>query len=309
MRLPVAVPAGGVVGVCAPAGRVRPDRFAAGLAALRGAGFHLVVGRHVFATHPRLPYLAGDDDERLADLQALLDDPGVDAVVAARGGYGVTRLLARLDLSALRRHPKPVVGFSDLTALHLALARAHLVSFHGPMIEADPAVGPADADVERLIRALTDPRPLPAIEGGQTLIPGVASGRLVGGNLSLIAATLGTPWEVRTVGAVVLLEDVDEPAYRLDRLLTQLLAAGKLQAAAAVAAGEFAGCEAAEVVLRDRLAGIGVPCVFGLPFGHGRARPVLPLGVEARLDAGAGRLEPIAPALAARQEKRSARRS
>lgn len=307
MRLPAPVPPGGTIGVCAPAGPVLPERLAVGLRALRQAGFRLVLTPRLFARSTDLPYLAGDDADRLRDLQALLDDPRIDAVIAARGGYGVMRLLGRLDLRRLRAAPKPVVGFSDLTALHLALGRAGVVSFHGPMIEADPETGFGEPNLERLVRALTDPRPLPPLEGAAPVVPGRAQGRLVGGNLTLLAASLGTPWEPDTRGAILLVEDVDEPAYRLDRCLTQLIAAGALQRAAAVAAGEFAACPGAELVLRERLGALGLPSALGFPFGHGRERAVLPLGVAARLDAGAGRLAFAAPAL--RQENRPGRRS
>lgn len=293
-RRPPPLAAGGVIGVCAPSGPVNAERLEAGLAWLRAAGFRPRLAPHLYA---RAAYLAGTDAERAADLRALLADPGVDAVVCARGGYGAMRLLPELDLGVARAAPKPLVGFSDITALHLAWAAAGLVSFHGPVLE-DSASPDGAFNRQALVAALEGtawpgqlPTP-PDIPAPCTLHDGVVRGRLVGGNLSLIVALLGTPYALNTRGAVLLLEDVHEPPYRLDRYLTQLWLAGKLQAAAGFVIGELVGCEAegdgpdALTVLADRLTPLGKPCAAGFCLGHGRYRLTVPLGVAVELDAG-----------------------
>jgi muramoyltetrapeptide carboxypeptidase len=287
---------GAVLGVVAPAGPVQASRLAAGLRALRAAGFEVVLAPGLLE---RRGYLAGEDGLRAEGLVALLSDPGVDAVLCARGGYGAMRLLPSCTPELLRRHPKALVGFSDITALHLAWARAGVVSFHGPVVECDPQ-GMPPPNLAGLVRALTDPAPLgplpspPGAPRPRALHPGRARGRLVGGNLSLLCATLGTPWEVQTAGRLLLLEDVGEPAYRLDRYLTQLWLAGKLQAASGFVLGELQGCgrdeEEALAVFAERLTPLGRPILANLPLGHGSVRLTLPLGVQAEVDADRGHL-------------------
>jgi muramoyltetrapeptide carboxypeptidase len=259
-------------------------------------GWEAVPGRHCRA---RSGFLAGTDDERAADLSAALADPGVDAIWLLRGGYGTLRIVDRLPWDALAARPKPLIGFSDNTALHLAALRAGVVSFHGPHPHA-----PAFPDFSRgaLLRVVSDPAPagaLPPTPGMsvETVEGGAAEGILVGGNLALVAATLGTPWAPRGDGAILFLEEVGEHAYRLDRLLTQLRLSGLLSRVAGVAVGQVtdtpAGGEGepgAAEVLRERLSGLGVPVAVGFPFGHVDESWTLPLGVRARLDASAGSL-------------------
>lgn len=301
---PPALGPGATVGVAAPSGAVRPERLAAGLASLRAAGLNPVLSPACLA---RRHYLAGGDGERAAALSALLADPDIDGVLLARGGYGAMRLLPLLDLEPLRRRPKAVVGFSDATALHLALGACGLVSFHGPMVESGPA-GMPPTDLEGLLWAVgrhAPPGRLPLPPGAApvALHPGRATGRLVGGNLTLLAATLGTPWEVETTGCLLLLEDVGESPYRLDRSLTQLWLAGKLQAAAGFLLGELVGCAggpgdpAPLQVFAERLRPLGRPCLAELPLGHGARRLTLPLGAMAELDAAAGEVRLTEPAV------------
>ena len=295
-RRPPALRPGGVIGVAAPAGPPRAAALANGLGALRAAGFEVALAPGLLE---RRGYLAGDDARRAADLMALLSDPAVDAVVCARGGYGAMRMLPYCDLRPLRRRPKALVGFSDITALHLALGAHGLVSFHGPMVES-PAGGFPAANLEGLLRALTERAPLGALrppEGApipRRLSPGTARGPLIGGNLTLLAASLGTPWEIRTEGCIVLLEDTGETPYRLDRYLTQLCLAGKLQEAAGFAIGELVDCgEGAPGpldVFAECLVPLGKPILADLPLGHGPSRWTVPLGVEVELDADNGTL-------------------
>lgn len=248
----------------------------------------------------RKGYLAGDDARRLEELRAALVDPAVDAIVAARGGYGATRLLPRLDPALVARHPKLLVGFSDVTALHAVWARAGVRSIHGPMVA---ALGRAPPPlVERWVRAV-EGEPAPACDGLETLAPGRATAPLVGGNLAVLCALLGGPHAPSFEGRVVFLEDTGERPYRVDRMLTTLRQAG-LGRAAAIAVGQLTDCapnpdgvEARDVVA-ERLSDLGVPVVCGVPAGHVDDNRELPLGAPVRVDADAGRLELLEPAVA-----------
>lgn len=299
---PRALRPGDRIGVVAPSGPVRADRFEAGLAALSQLGFEVVIGLSV---RLQRGYMAGPDEARLADLVHAWRDEAIAAIVCARGGYGVTRILPRFDFGLARRTPKLLVGFSDITALHLGLWRqAGLVSVHGPMVEADPQ-DPGTANFAALRAVLTSDRPLGEVRQPagapplQTIVAGRTSGTLLGGNLTLVCGSLGTPWEVETDGAILLLEEVDEQPYAVDRMLHQLLAAGKLQRCAGFVFGESVGCEAGRgggpsltlrEVLDDVFIPLGKPAIYGLAAGHGRHRLALPLGVRASLDATACRL-------------------
>jgi muramoyltetrapeptide carboxypeptidase len=268
-------------------------------------------------------YLAGTDDERAAELNEALRDPAVRAVFPARGGFGLTRILDRLDYDALRRAPKIVTGFSDLTALHLAIARrCRLITFHGPMVadlaRREPPHDFADRSFRRMVLGTRPSRPAlptsgPAAadrgDGGRERIsmelpPGVrptrmvggkARGRLIGGNLSLIAATMGTPFAIETEGAILFLEDVHEAPYRVDRMLSQLRLAGAFRGLAGVVTGGFTNKDPADApkidrVLREYFRGLGVPAVTGFPIGHQPLNATLPHGALAEMDADAGTL-------------------
>jgi len=296
---------GATIGVVAPAGPVAREDLQAGLKRLQEWGYRTVVGE---AVPDRRGYLAGSDARRAADFNRMWADPAVDAIICARGGYGTMRILNLLDWDLIRQNPKFFCGFSDITALHLALEReAGLVTFHGPMVA---AFGGAEAyNGAGLRRALQETGPLgevpwpdPAEEGAPrplTIRPGVAEGRLIGGNLTLIVSLLGTRWEPDFSGRIVVLEDVDEAPYRVDRMLVQLLLAGKLQRAAGIVFGDSPTCLkgppdrpslALQEVLTELLGPLGIPVLYGFPCGHGPHRATLPLGVRARLDAEGGTL-------------------
>jgi muramoyltetrapeptide carboxypeptidase len=272
---------------------------------VRGLGWEPVPGAGCRA---REGYLAGSDASRAADLNAALRDPAVDAVWMLRGGYGTMRLLEAVDWRALAERPKALIGFSDNTALHLGALRAGVVSFHGPHPHTREFPAFSRDALVRVTSATAAagllPHP-PALPAAEAIADGVAEGRLVGGNLSLVAATLGTPYAVPADGAILFLEEVGEHAYRIDRLLTQLRLAGVLARVAGVAVGRVTevppgeeGGPGAQAVLRDRLAGLGVPVVAGLPFGHVAESWTLPEGIRARLDAGAGTLTLLEGAVA-----------
>ena len=288
----------------APSGVVAEDRLGAGVRVLESLGLRVVAGEFVLA---RQAYLAGSDAERGADLQRMLDDPTIRAVFCARGGYGAQRIIPTLDLAAVRRQPKPVVGYSDATVIIAALIRAGVVGIHGPMVAVDLARGLSPRSLGHLERVLSDPSYLWEVEVPLSIRPGRATGRLLGGTLSVLATTLGTPYAPDLDGAVLFLEDVHEWPYRLDRLLTQLRQSGKLDRVAGVVFGTMASCRTLDgvspvEVIRDAFAGAPYPVGFGLPAGHdpadtGVENLALPLGVEVALDVDRGRLAALEPAV------------
>ncbi|MHA6765045.1 S66 peptidase family protein [Streptacidiphilus sp. PAMC 29251] len=306
--------AGDRVAVVAPSGPVRPDRLERGVELLRSWGLRVEVLPHVLAGHPELSYLAATDQQRAADLQRAWLDPDVAAVVCARGGYGAQRVVDLLDWTAMAAAaPKPLVGYSDVTALHEALAvRLGLASLHGPMAAAEVfSSDPATAEHLRLtlfeperVRRLTSPT-------AECLLPGRAAGVTAGGCLTLLAADRGTPYaRAGFAGAILLLEDIDEDLYALDRMLTQLLRSGALDGVAGIVLGSWQDCRpsltAIHTLMRERLAPLGVPMLGELGFGHGPSSLTVPLGLPAVLDADAGTLTLDVPALA-EQSARSSR--
>ncbi|MDH5492068.1 MAG: LD-carboxypeptidase [Myxococcales bacterium] len=238
-------------------------------------------------------YLAGTDARRLEELLDALDDPEVEMLIAARGGYGATRLLAGLEPARIERAAKLLVGFSDITALHAAWGRAGLRSLHGPMVT---TLGRVDEEtLAHFFEALEGALPQ-AIEALEPICPGRARGPLLGGNLSVLLALLGTPYEPPLAGSVLLLEDVGERPYRVDRMLTTLRASGRLRDVRGIALGSFTDCRpgvdavGVQAVLRERLGDLPIPIVMGIPVGHGEVNRPLPLGAEVELDADAGTL-------------------
>ncbi|MFJ4851232.1 MULTISPECIES: LD-carboxypeptidase [unclassified Streptomyces] len=292
------------VAVVAPSGPVPAERLEAGLAVLRDWGLDPVVAPHVLDRRPGFPYLAGEDAARAEDLQQAWCDPGVAAVLCARGGYGVQRMTDLLDWDALRAAgPKVLLGFSDITALHEAFAlRLGLATLHGTMVAAQAFI--KDEPTRDHLRAtLFAPETVRVLGSADacTLVPGTARGITVGGCLSLLAAGIGTPdGRSELTGGILLLEDIGEEPYRIDRMLTQLLRSGLLDGLAGIALGSWQDCgpyERVREVLRDRLGGLGVPVVEELGFGHGDRSLTVPLGVPAVLDADAGTLTLEVPAL------------
>ncbi|WP_422755208.1 S66 peptidase family protein [Micromonospora sp. WMMD708] len=294
---------GDTVLLVSPSGPTRPERVARGIELLTGWGLRPQVAPNAYA---RRGYLAGDDALRAADLNAAFADPRVRGVICTRGGYGAQRVVDLIDMAAVRRDPKVVAGFSDITALQFALWRgARLAGVHGPgaawVDERTPLLS-----AESLHTALmtTAPVTVEAVPGEETYpvrVPGRAVGRLLGGNLCLITATLGTPDMPDLTGAVLLVEEVQEPPYKVDRMLTHLRRAGVLDGLAGVAVGQFTDCAdgwdtTVVDVLTDRLGDLGVPVLGGLPIGHGPGQLSVPVGTGATLDATAGTLT-VTPAV------------
>jgi muramoyltetrapeptide carboxypeptidase len=280
------------------------ERLDAGLDILRGWDLDPVVAPHVLDRHPRFPYLAGEDAARARDLQQAWCDPTVAAVLCARGGYGAQRIADSLDWDAMRAAaPKILLGFSDITALHEAFAvRLGLVTLHGTMTAAVSFLkdGPTQ---EHLRATLFAPETVRVIASptARTMVPGRATGVTMGGCLSLLAAELGTPHARPSArGGILLLEDIGEEPYRIDRILTQLLRSGRLDGVAGIALGSWAHCgpyEDVRAVLLDRLGGLGVPIVEELGFGHCASSRTVPLGIPGVLDADQGTLTLEVPGL------------
>jgi muramoyltetrapeptide carboxypeptidase len=300
---------GDTVMLVAPAGPVERDQLLRGKRRIEERGYKVKMRDDIFAVEG---YLAGTDDRRADELMEAFLDPEVDGVITVRGGYGVMRILDRLDFDAIRKHPKVVLGFSDITALHSALNRnAGLVSFHGP----GPASGlggekaPSDFTVKMLLQAVEGGSGESASAGGYEIeVPesvakvdsygkGKARGRLVGGNLSLISALEGTPYSIDTEDAILLVEDVNEAPYRLDRMFRQLKLAGKLDQIKGAVLGHFTTEYVREDkltddarfdtqgVLRQYFKDAGIPVLVNFPVGHHDQNCTLPLGAQVEVDA------------------------
>ncbi|WP_409289628.1 LD-carboxypeptidase [Pseudomonas sp. KCJK8927] len=288
-RLLAALPVGACFAVVAPAGPARLDAQKAGLwFASRG-----YQSRIYPSVNQAQGYLAGSDQRRLQDLHDAFADPSIHAILCMRGGYGSMRLLDKLDFELIRRNPKPLIGYSDITALHTAIGRhSGLVTFHGAMLNADLLGAKLEPTESSLLAQLNgrlaagDAILHPAAYPLSSVVPGEASGRLVGGNLSLLGATMGTLAEVDTQDSILFIEDVNEPLYRVDRLLTQLRLAGKLEGVKGVLVGDFAGVTVAAMtpLLEDIFAPLGVPVLAGWRSGHCDPNVCLPLGAWVQLD-------------------------
>jgi muramoyltetrapeptide carboxypeptidase len=283
----------GKLGVVSPASCVERSALEAGCRALSAiSGCEVLTSPFALQSEGGF---AGNAATRAAALMEIWQRDDVDAVLCSRGGYGSNYLLPLLDFDALRATPKAFLGYSDNTCLLLALERAGLVAFHGPMVASDFAEGCAD---ERSFRAALGGEPLDiSFNAGsqvQTLVAGEARGTITGGCLSVVVTSLGTPWEIETEGKMLFLEDVNERPYRIDRMLRHLLLAGKLNGVRAFIFGEMRGCapsspdeEPLAEMLRRVLEGLHIPIVLGFPSGHvAQGNITLPFGVPAVLHAG-----------------------
>ncbi len=304
---PKALQSGMTIGLTFPAGWTKMEEVEAGKAYLEKLGYKVQLGANA---GKQLGYFSTTDKERAAEFMAAVENPAVDAIICARGGYGTMRMLEMLNYASIRKHPKIIAGYSDITALINTIhQRTGLVCFHGP-----GALAPWHEFTEKSFLTVTtanastakesgktksfEPIVMPPTEGWKTLTPGKAQARLIGGNLTLLAATTGTPLEVSTKGALLFFEDVTEEPYRIDRIITQLLLAGKLQSCKGIAIGQFTKCDAEDTahsftvqeVLADRLGGLGIPIVTGLQFGHVPQKYTYPIGIQAELDANSGTL-------------------
>ena len=288
---PPAVRPGDRIGVAALSGPVDGERLAAGIEALYGLGFEPVLASNLSC---RSGLFAGSDEERLAGFHQLVADDGLGAIVFARGGHGILRLLPRLDWDLLARRPRAYVGYSDLTPLlNLLVERLGQVALHGPMVATDLARGLDDAERESFLSALAGERPGPmAIAGDGDPVEGT----LIGGCLSLLNSVVGTEFELRCRDRIVFWEDVEEPLYRLDRMLTQLKLSGSLTRVRGMIVGRFKLLEEDEELglLPELLVEWGrefsCPVSYGLMSGHCQPNLTLPLGARVRVDPLRGEL-------------------
>lgn len=301
---------GDVIGLISPASTPSPpEKIDKGVRYLEQLGYRVKLGCHVAAQHG---YLAGTDAQRAGDLNAMLNDAQVNAVFAMRGGYGTPRLLPFVDYAAVKRSPKIVVGFSDLTALQLALFRkTGLVTFSGPMPGVEFWQKPDPYTEEHFWRLLTSRRkigllPNPPEKPLVTQNPGQAEGRLLGGNFSLLVSLLGTPYSPDYRGALLVLEDVDEFTHRIDRMFAQLRNAGILRHVAGLLLGQFTQCgprDAAQPhltidqVLTEASTWTPGPVIRHFQYGHIPRKLTIPLGLRARLDASRQKLEVLEAAV------------
>jgi muramoyltetrapeptide carboxypeptidase len=276
---------GAHVHVVAPSGPFDAEAFARGVARLR-TRYHVSFDERILE---RRGYFAGDDARRLSELHDAITDRSVRAIIAARGGYGATRLLPSLDVELVQANPKLLVGFSDVTALHALWARAGIASLHAPMAV---TVGSLSEPLFARFADALEGRGATSIDHLTTLAPGAATGPLRGGNLAVLCALLGTPHFPELAGSVLFLEDVNERPYRIDRMLTSLRNAGVLQRLAGVALGAFTLSEVGpdgvtlDDVFRDRLCDLGIPVACGVPAGHVDDNLELPFGTQVTLSEG-----------------------
>lgn len=296
--LPKSLNPGDTVGIIAPASPFPPEYTEKAELNMEALGLHIKWSRHL---SKRNGYLAGKDRHRLKDLHAMFEDPEVKAIWCMRGGYGTTRLLPEINYELIRKNPKILVGYSDVTALLNAIHnQTGLVCFHGPVAGSEFSAYTVSMVRKMLFETSVSHRIGPADSAGDGSkegwpIPirgGRAEGELVGGNLSLMAALCGTAFQPEVRNRIVFLEDIGEKPYRVDRLLTQLRQALPLEQAAGIMLGRFVDCApgeddaslSLEETLKDRLKGLGIPVGYGFPFGHIRDQCTLPVGARVWID-------------------------
>lgn len=284
---------GGTIGIAAPASPVSESVLSRGTAALEARGFRVKLGAHV---REACGFFAGTAEQRAEDINALFADPEVDAILCAKGGYGTAAILDLLDYGTIAGHPKQLIGYSDITGLETAIwQKTGLITINGPMLRS--LRGEDSYTEENFFRGITTLRPMGAVvppEGElAALCPGRVSGRIVGGNLTLIASLAGTPYELKGDGCILVLEEVGEKSYRIDRMLRQLSQNGLFSRIAGLVWGDFYECTAddgdftVEEVLRHWSEAVGKPSLSGLPMGHRlEATAYLPIGAMAQIEAG-----------------------
>lgn len=298
IQKPKTLKKGDTIGLIAPSSPVsHHDLVEESITKLTEFGYKVVVGESCYGTYG---YLSGEDSIRANDVNQMFANPQIDAILCIRGGYGTPRIVDRLDYEMIAKNPKLFLGYSDITTIHIALyQKCNLVTFHSPMPASDMLREFDEFSKDSFFRTVTSAEPLgeiknPVGEEIKSLVKGTASGPIVGGNLSLVAATIGTPFELDTKGKLLFLEDIDEEPYCVDRMLSQLRLAGKFDDCNGVILGDWNNCEPKDrskpnltlmEVFQDIIIPAGKPTIYNLKAGHCAPKITLPLGVEAFLDA------------------------
>lgn len=307
---PKALQPGDCIGVVAPSSPVSGDEVVyQSQDWLHARGFRTMAGKSCFQ---RIGYLAGSDQCRADDINTMFSDKNVDGIICLKGGYGTPRILDMLDYELIARNPKVFMGFSDITALLTSITqRSHMVTFHGPMLAYLPEQDLDNFSYESMIKAISTTSPIGRLANPEgvpevkTLVGGCAEGVMVGGNLSLIASMIGTPYELDSCGKLLVIEEVNEEEYRVDRMLTQLRLAGTLEKSAGIILGTWSGCHTEKgyagnqtlaEVFNDIIRPIGHPSIMDFQVGHCTPKITLPFGVRTRLDADNGIVEVMEPA-------------
>ncbi|MBR4195467.1 MAG: LD-carboxypeptidase [Synergistaceae bacterium] len=290
---------GDVIGILAPSTYAESSDLYGGIEALKAKGYRVKVAPSATAMYE---HFAGTDRRRAEDINDMFRDDSVKAIICVRGGYGAARTLGMLDYDMIARHPKPFIGFSDITALHIALAKkANIPTIHGAMLVSFTTERfMSDYTSGNFFAGLTNPNPIgeiPMPEGYklETVTPGRAEGVIIGGNLTVLTSLVGTPYELDGNGAILFLEEIGEKPYRVDRMLNQLYQNGLLRRVRGILLGDFVGCEDEDAdgindftlddVLRHYARISRRPVIKGVPAGHGKYNMFLPFGVHAVMNA------------------------
>jgi muramoyltetrapeptide carboxypeptidase len=289
--IPKPIKKGAYIGIVAPASSTNPQKTHQAIDQLLEMGYVPILGDAIF---DQCGFLAGNDHDRLADIHRMFADPQIDAIFCLRGGYGSMRLLDKMDFELIRRNPKWFVGYSDITAMLNSIYQiTGVFTIHGPMLAELPEFENNWKDLWGFLHHPKKTVHYPQTKKARCLFPGEAVGQMVGGNLTLLTALLGTPFEIQTAGRILFIEEVGENPYRIDRMLTQLRLAGKLHAANGIVFGDFTDCIApadkpsipVEVVLAEHMLQIGKPAYFGLPAGHSLPNYPILIGAKAYIHA------------------------
>jgi muramoyltetrapeptide carboxypeptidase len=287
---------GDTVGLVSPAGPVKSATVQAGVATLEDMGLKVKMGNHVL---DKKSYLAGTDSNRAGDINRMFADDQVKGIFCLRGGYGSTRILDMLDYDLILKNPKIVLGYSDITALHIAMAKkTGLVTFHGPMVS-EMGKGFPEYNRVYLQKALFSDQCIGPIQNPQheepveVLFPGSVRGPIKGGNLSLLCSTIGTEYELDTTGCLFFVEEIGEPPYKIDRMLNHLKMAGKFDRAAGIIFGQWTDCidqkhpeNGVDEIIKEIARSQRKPCISNVMIGHGRYNVTIPLGCSAIIDGG-----------------------
>lgn len=301
MIKPKALKLGDTVGIVAPSSPVSENDVNLAKHQLENLGFNVKLAPSCFAKYG---HLAGEPELRANDLNNMFSDKKIDGIICLRGGYGASRLLDKVDFQLIRKNPKVFVGYSDITVLHIAMNQiSNLVTFHGPMAASDIASGLDKFSKKEFLRAIIDKRPMdnicnPPGIGVERIVGGKATGAIIGGNLALITAAMGTPYEIDTKGKILFLEEIGETPEKVERMLAQLALAGKLEEANGIVLGDWNDCEAENPkkslslmnVFKDVISPYKKPTIYNLKAGHCTPKVTLPFGLSTYIDADKGEI-------------------